>query len=94
MIIIGTKITNTKIKVDGSFIDGSQENTISATSPPNPPENKVGKDAVLYLNPATGELFWDYVDRPLTDAERETQLETDMATANYALMMGGLLDVN
>lgn len=75
MIIVGTAITSTKIKVDGSFVDGSQTETISAVAPPNPPVDVVGKDTVLYLNPVTGELFWDYVDRPLTDSEKVGQLQ-------------------
>jgi hypothetical protein len=76
MIVIGTRISETKVKVDGSFIDGSQTNTISAVVPPNPPANVEGKDAVLYLNPVTGELFWDYVDRPLTDSEKVAAIES------------------
>ena len=69
MIIVGTTISDTKVKVDGCFVDGSQSIVITATTPPNPPENQVGKDTVMFLNPVTGELFWEYVDRPLTDAE-------------------------
>lgn len=76
MIIVGTTISSTKVKVDGVYIDGSQVVTISAVNPPNPPITVEGKDAVLYLNPSTGELFWDYVGRPLTDEERLSQLET------------------
>jgi hypothetical protein len=75
MIIVGTAISDTKVKVDGSFIDGSQTVTISAIAPPNPPVNVEGKDTVLYLNPVTGELFWDYVNRPLTDSEKVGQLQ-------------------
>lgn len=36
-------------------------------------------------------VFYEYVDRELTDQEKIAQLEADVATANYALMMGGLL---
>lgn len=69
MIIVGTAITSTKVKVDGSYIDGSQVITIGVTTPPNPPENQFGKDTVLFLNPETNELFFGFVDRPLTDTE-------------------------
>lgn len=85
MIIIGTKISDIKVKVDGSFKDGSQTNTITADAPPNPPIDVVGKDAVLYLNPVTGELFWDYVDRPLTDSEKNAALQTDLLNTKLAM---------
>ena len=91
MIIVGTTITDTKVKVDGCFVDGSQSVNIDATTPPNPPENQVGKDTVMFLNPVTGELFWDYVDRPLTDAEAILQLKSENAQVVLALVMGGLM---
>lgn len=28
----------------------------------------------MFLNPVTKELFWEYVDRTLTDAEQVTEL--------------------
>ena len=75
MIIVGTIITDTKVKVDGCFVDGSQSVVIDATTPPNPPISQSGKDSVLFLNPVTKELFWEYVGRPLTDSEKVEQLQ-------------------
>lgn len=91
MVIVGTAVTNTKVKVDGSFIDGSQTETISAVAPPNPPENQIGKDVVLYLNPVTGELFWDYVDRPLTNTEQVTELNTTITDLVQLLADKGVI---
>jgi len=91
MIIVGETVLSTKVKVNGAFVDGSHIETIAADSPPNPPENQIGKDAVLYLNPATGNLFWDYVDRPLTDSEKISQSEEQRAAMLLALVMGGLM---
>lgn len=88
MIIIGTQITDTKIRVDGSYVDGSNIEKISASSPPNPPENKFGKDSVLYLNTETGELFWDYIDRPLTDIELILQSQSDQDEIIMNLALG------
>jgi len=85
MIIVGTPISGTKVKVDGSFKDGSQTVTISAVAPPNPPINIDGKDVVLYLNPVTGELFWDYVDRPFIDAEKIRSVEEQITETQGAI---------
>ena len=91
MIIVGTVISSTKVKVDGSFMDGSQTNTISAVAPPNPPVDIIGKDTVLYLNPVTGELFWDYVDRPLTDSEQVTELNATITDLVQVLADKGVI---
>ncbi|HEY5583497.1 MAG TPA: hypothetical protein VIK78_03290 [Ruminiclostridium sp.] len=103
MIIVGTTISDTKIKVDGCFTDESQSIVIAATTPPNPITNQVGKNNVLFLNPVTEELFWGYEDRPLTETEilqadqalqltRLSQIETDnLDFQNYVLeTLGGM----
>ncbi|OFV72124.1 hypothetical protein [Acetobacterium wieringae] len=58
------------------------------------PVATVGKMGVLYHTDAQG-LYYVYIDVPKTpeqlQAERIAQLEADVATANYALMMGGLI---
>lgn len=91
MIIVGTTVTDTKVKVDGCFVDGSQSVVIDAVIPPNPPERQVGKDTVMFLNPVTEELFWEYVDRPLTDAETIDRLKVENAQVVLALVIGGLM---
>lgn len=58
------------------------------------PVEIVGKMGVLYHTGEKG-LYYEYVDVPKTpeqiQAERIAQLEADVATTNYALMMGGLI---
>ena len=91
MLIVGTTISDSKVKVDGCFVDGSQTVVIDATTPPNPPENQAGKDTVMFLNPVTKELFWEYVDRPLTDAETILQLKAENADIVLALVIAGVI---
>lgn len=43
MIIVGTTISDTKVKVDGCFVNGSQSVVIDATNPPNPQKIKLEK---------------------------------------------------
>ncbi|WP_338433465.1 hypothetical protein [Clostridium tyrobutyricum] len=40
------------------------------------PINYIGKQPQLCVNPQTNELFYDYMDRELTDRERLSNLET------------------
>lgn len=49
--------------------DEIKQQGIRVESVPEPPEPKRGKSAVLYCNPKTGELWYEYVDRPLTPEE-------------------------
>lgn len=91
MIIAGTTISSTDIKVGGMFIDGTKVVTITATTPPNPITTDDGKTAELHLNTSTGELYWLELDRPLTDAERVTALEAQNAQMVLALVQGGLM---
>ena len=39
------------------------------------PEQIEGKNAVLYYNPETNSVYYEYIDRPLTDQERIEELE-------------------
>lgn len=57
---------------------------------PEQPAEIIGKNHVLCFTIEKG-VYYDCVDRELTDQEKIAQLETDVANANYALMMGGLL---
>jgi hypothetical protein len=91
MIIVGTTISDTKVKVDGCFVNGSQSVVIDATNPPNPPENQAGKENVMFLNPVTKELFWEYVDRTLTDAEQVTELNATITDLVQVLADKGVI---
>ncbi|WP_035296233.1 hypothetical protein [Brevibacillus thermoruber] len=49
---------------------------------PNPPANKVG---ILFINPQTQEMWYEYVDRPLTPEERIAQLEEQLRITQEAV---------
>lgn len=90
MIVVGENISSTKIKVEGCFIQGSQVVEIEANTPPNPPEDLPGKDSVMFLDTETNTLYWDYVDRPLTEMEN-IQLKLGLAQkAIDDLVLGGM----
>ena len=103
MIIVGTLISSTKVKVEGAYIDDSQIVTIGAVATPIPPENQFGKDTVLFLNSETNELYYGFEARPLTDTEilqngqidqvgRLAQMESDnLAFQDYVMLtLGGV----
>lgn len=84
MIVLSIPITDTKAKVVGSYLDNTQVTNDIQTSFPNP-EERLGKNAVLYINPMTQELFHEYEDRPLTPEEETTQSLTELEADNTAL---------
>lgn len=43
------------------------------------PEERERKMPVLYINPDTKELWYEYVDRPLTEEERMQEMEQILA---------------
>lgn len=51
------------------------------------PEEIEGKIALPYVNPQTGEFWYEYVDRELTPEERIAQLE--QALLELSMVMGG-----
>jgi hypothetical protein len=87
MLVVGINVSETKIKVDGCFVDGSQALNIEAVTPPNPPENQIGKDAILFLDTIKKELFWEYIDRPLTNEEKINLMQSALDD----LILGGAL---
>lgn len=90
MIILSMPGTETKAKVVGSFLDTTTVNTVSAETLPVP-EDQIGKDAVLYINPQTGQLFYEYEDRELTEREQLDQTTQNQALIILALVEGGLM---
>ena len=52
------------------------------------PEQIEGKNAVLYYNPETNSVYYEYIDRPLTDQERIEQLEK--AILELTMLLGGV----
>lgn len=77
--IHGLGKTEEELLHDGYFVDAIPE-----------PIEIQGKTHVLKFT-IEKSVFYEYIDRELTDQEKIAQLEADVATANYALMMGGLL---
>ena len=55
------------------------------------PEQIEGKVPVLHYNPQSNSVYYEYVDRPLTDQERIEQLEK--AILEMTMLLGGLTDV-
>lgn len=49
-----------------------------------------GKDGVLYINPSTKEMWYEYVDRPLTQEEKIYQLELEKNDLQIALAELGM----
>jgi hypothetical protein len=84
--------------VIGSFVDGTTVTNLSGVTALPSPEQQVGKNAVLVIDPVTSALSYNYVDRPLTDAELAQQnaaenavIQSNQANILFALAMGGLI---
>jgi hypothetical protein len=57
-------------------------------------ENRKGKSAVMYLNPQTEEVWFEYTDRKLTLEEENQDLKEKQALMQQALdelILGGML---
>lgn len=90
MIILSIPESETKAKVVGSYLDSTVIANVEAQTLPDPTE-QVGKNAILYINPQTKELFYEYEDRELTDDEKQEQSEQEQALMLLALVEGGLM---
>lgn len=89
-IVFGKEVSSNKVKVDSVFY---QENDLSpdvqvqgtiVKSIPDP-EPIEGKAPVLYLNKSDNTLFYEYVDRELTEAEKLNKILRDQETMKMAL---------
>lgn len=94
MILAGKKVNDNKIEVQGIYVDDSI--IINTTNElPERPIEKLGKDVVLFVNPITNELFYDYVDRQLTSTEEEIELlkqqNEELTTMLGDALLGGVL---
>ena len=67
-------------------------NYITATNIEEP-EQKTGKTALPYCNPQTGEFWYEYVDRPLTQEEILNQKiqSQEQAIAELTLLLSTLM---
>jgi len=72
------KITDTKHRVISyhsapeTLTEAQKEGSITINSVPIP-QQQVGKSTLLFCNPQTGEVWYEYQDRPLTKEEMETE---------------------
>ncbi|PIC05481.1 hypothetical protein CS060_04175 [Anoxybacillus flavithermus] len=54
------------------------------------PEQVEGKTPVMYYNPQTNSVYYEYIDRPLTPEEELRQRIELMQQALDALLLGGM----
>ena len=83
-------LSDSNNKIVGCYIDGTIITTITDQTLPTP-EAESGKDSVLVINPTTKKLSYIYVDRPLTEDEKQDQSEQEQAQMLLALVLGGLM---
>ncbi len=89
MIIVSTAISETKAKVHAVYTDDTSFTSVSIETLPVA-ENQLGKVPELYINPVTGQLFYEYMDKPLTEGEQVLlQRISDLET--LALELGGVI---
>lgn len=60
----GLNKSREELEQEGYFVDDIPD-----------PEQRSGKDAILCFDPEKSILYYEYVDRPLTEKERLEQLE-------------------
>lgn len=95
MNIVSTPISETKAKVLASYTDDTLITNVAINTLPAS-DAQVGKKSELFINPTTGELFYEYTDKPLTETEqvlsdRLAQTEEQNAQMLLALVAGGLM---
>jgi|HigsolmetaAR203D_1030402.scaffolds.fasta_scaffold00989_15 hypothetical protein len=86
------KIRFSKISEDKAIVtvieyqhDGlTDDNSMLVNSIPEE-QPQVGKSGVLYVNPRTKELWYEYLDRPLTPEEKIAQLEEQLRITQEAV---------
>lgn len=69
MNIVSIPITETKGKVLAAYTDDTNITNVEITALPSP-EAQLGKTSELFINPLTGELSYEYVDKQLTETEQ------------------------
>ncbi|MFD2116326.1 hypothetical protein ACFSTH_08425 [Paenibacillus yanchengensis] len=101
-LLIGELVAPNKLRVQTIYNLEVAENAeldlsqgVVVADEPEFPAPEFGKAHIWYVNPETGESFFETVDRPLTEEEQRTQTDLDNkeAIANlYELMLGGGID--
>lgn len=77
------------VYVDELLSEGEKANAYYFTEIPEP-ESIEGKVPRMFLNPTTREIFYEYVDRPLTPEEELRQRIELMQQALDDLLLGGM----
>lgn len=84
-------LSDSNNNVVGSFVDGTTVTNLPGAAQLPTPEQQVGKNAVLVIDPAASTLSYNYVDRPLTEMEQQAQDEQQQAAILLAMVNGGLM---
>jgi len=87
MIILSDSNNN----VVGSYLDGTRVTNLTGVINLPTPEQQIGMNAVLVINPTTNALSYNYVARPLTQEEQLAQTEQQNAQILLSLVQGGLM---
>lgn len=74
MIVVSTQEGGTKARVHAVYTDESITTNVEADALPIL-ENRLNKNAQLYLDTVSGELFYEYTDKPLTETEKMFKAE-------------------
>jgi hypothetical protein len=69
MKIASLTVTETKAKVLAAYTDTTNITDVAVNNIPDP-ETQIGKNAELFINPLTGELFYEYTDKPMSETEQ------------------------
>lgn len=93
MIIQTVPITESKHRVVGTCVTmDALEGWISVPElPPEPESAPVGKTYLLFYNPITQELWYEMIDRPLTEDEEIAELKQVIADLAQLLIEKGVL---
>jgi len=88
--IVSNQISDTKAKVLNAYSNNTPITNVDIDVLPIP-ENRLGKIAELYINPTTGELWYEYIDAPMTETEQILfDKLAEMQAAMDELILGGV----
>ncbi|GIP25481.1 hypothetical protein J23TS9_06110 [Paenibacillus sp. J23TS9] len=89
MKIVSLQENDTKAKVIATYTNETLITHVDVSKLPEP-ESKLGKVAELCINTTTNELFYEYIDVPLTESEKLLKVRLDQAEAETELMKKAL----
>lgn len=96
-ILMGERLAEDKMKVTSMYNGDVEENeeldlseAVIVTEMAPMPTAKLGKRYVLYVNPQTGEQWYEEIDRPLTNNELIKKQLADQQAVIDALVLDAL----